>query len=155
MRIRPVVLVAAVLAAGCSAPPPPVGGPPADDAVRSRWREPAHYAYTLDSRCGEQPLIGRYRITVAGGAVTDVRALDEAAQVSGAMAHRQNVPTLGRLLEYVDIARRTGAAVASADFDPADGHPIKISIDQNKTAVDDELCFTVADYAPGAPSAGP
>jgi uncharacterized protein DUF6174 len=153
MRTRLVVVVAVALAAaGCSSSG---GESAAEETVQSQWREPANYSYTLDSRCGEQAVLGRYRITVANGVVADVKPLDQAATDSGAMNNRDSVPTMSRLLEYVDIARGAGADVATAEFDPADGHPTKVSIDQKKSAADDELCYTTSDYALPSASPGP
>jgi hypothetical protein len=145
MRAHPIGAVVAVLvASGCTSAD--------DETFVSRWPEPASYTYTLDSQCGEQPLIGRFKITVASKMVADVTALDDAARNSPAMTKRELVPTLGRLLQYADIARSADADVATADFDSGDGHPTKISIDQKKGTVDDELCYTISDYVPAAPS---
>jgi hypothetical protein len=38
--------------------------------------------------------------------------------------------------------------VARVDVDPGDGHPVRITIDPDKNAVDDDLCYTISDYAP-------
>jgi hypothetical protein len=125
--------------------PGPVASTPLP-AVSSSWREPARYSFALDSRCGEQPLIGRFAITVDNGVVTGVTGADDAASAALETMSRQAVPTLGDLLEQLAQARQRGAHVADVQFDPGDGHPTRVTIDQSAEAVDDELCYTVSDY---------
>jgi hypothetical protein len=146
-------VTAAVALAGCASSTGSASstGKPVTSSSGTTWREPARYSFVLDSRCGEQPLIGRFRVSVGQGAVTEAVGLDEAAR--GALAGRGHefVPTLGRLVEELDSARRSGADLAQADVDPADGHPVRITIDPKKLSVDDELCYTISEYAPGSP----
>lgn len=113
-----------------------------------QWHEPARYTFVLDSRCGEQPLIGRFQISVANGTVTAATGLDDAARNALAGGRRDLIPTLGHLVNELDTAKHTGADIAQADLDPGDGHPTRIIIDPSKTAVDDELCYTISDYTP-------
>jgi hypothetical protein len=115
-----------------------------------RWQEPARYSFTLDSRCGEQALIGRFQITVDNGDVSRVTGLDEQARAALQGGRRDFVPTLRELLDQVDSARSSGADVATASFDPADGHPTNLDIDPELNTVDDESCYEVSDYRPNA-----
>jgi hypothetical protein len=72
--------------------------------------------------------------------------LDDAARNALASGHSDLVPTLGHLVDELNAAKRAGADVARVDVDPGDGHPVRITIDPNKNAVDDELCYTISDY---------
>jgi hypothetical protein len=70
------------------------------------WREPARYAYTLESSCGERALIGVFRISVEGGRVVDAEGLDKSAERTVESAAAGVVPTLGELVEELNVARR-------------------------------------------------
>jgi hypothetical protein len=102
----------------------------------------------MESACGELPLTGRFRVTVVTGTVTDAAGLDESSRRSLAGFPRNLVPTLGQLVQRVTDARRGGAAVAKLDVDPTDGHPVRIEIDPDAHAIDDEQCFTISEYHP-------
>ncbi|WP_163508902.1 DUF6174 domain-containing protein [Fodinicola acaciae] len=113
----------------------------------SQWTEPASYAYVLDSTCGERPLFGRFRVEVAGHHVTRATGLDQAGRYAVAHpSHGDPVPTIGGLLAELARARQHGAHVATIDHDPTDGHPVRITIDQNANAIDDEACFSISSY---------
>jgi len=130
------ILAAFAALGGCG------GSPPATPT----WQEPTRYSYVLDSRCGEQQLIGKFEVTVADGAVTAVKGLDEMAANALRGVPPDFVPTLGQLVEQADKARRSGAEVAELDVDPGDAHPVRITIDPRKNTADDESCFTITDY---------
>jgi hypothetical protein len=120
-----------------------------ESAATSSWSEPARYTYVLDSQCGERLLIGRFRVTVAEGAVTDVEGLDESARrATESPGIKTQTPTLAQLVKRVADAQAKGAHRASAEFDKADGHPTRAEIDREKNAIDDEECYTVTDYRP-------
>jgi hypothetical protein len=121
--------------AGCSKP------------AESTWQPPADYAYTLDSRCGEQLLIGRIRLWVEDGVVVRAEGLDEPG-VRLEDAGLEHLPTLATLVGYYNDAVRTGADTATIETDPADGHPVRIDIDHGRTSLDDESCFVITDYDP-------
>jgi len=112
------------------------------------WQEPARYSFVLDSRCGEQQLIGKFQVSVVDGTVTATRGLDETASNALRGAQPDLVPTLGQLVEQVNEARRSGAEVADIDVDLDDAHPVRITIDPHKNTNDDESCFTISDYTP-------
>ncbi|MGX1134692.1 hypothetical protein RKD49_006882 [Streptomyces glaucescens] len=111
------------------------------------WKEPAAYSYTLTSSEGERSLLGTFRVTVRDGEVTDAKGLDE----SGRRVVEQlpgEVPTLGELLEELARARRDDADKAEAKY-AADGHPVRISLDWDENALDDEADYVVTGYEPG------
>ncbi|MBU2670290.1 hypothetical protein KOI35_42990 [Actinoplanes bogorensis] len=112
------------------------------------WAEPARYSYVLDSACGERALIGRYRITVADGRVTDVRGLDAPGARTVADSPREVIPTLRQLVDELNAARAAGAEVADIDTDPATGHPTRITIDPSSNSLDDESCYTITVLEP-------
>lgn len=109
------VLTATLVLAGCATS----NGNSNPSGTGSRQcHEPARYTFVLDSRCGEQPLIGRFQISVANGTVTVATGLDDAARNALAGGRRDLVPTLGRLVDELETAKHTGADVAQADVDP-------------------------------------
>lgn len=146
-RSVPYVVLLLMAAAGCAGPPGSVG--PATTPV---WAEPADYRFTLESSCGEQPLIGRFRVDVANGVVARTEGLDEAGRRAVMLRIGDLVPTLGRMVADADQARADGAAEVVVERDPADGHPIAVRVDPDRTAPDDETCFTISDYTIGGPS---
>ncbi len=113
----------------------------------SSWQGPGRYAYTLDSRCGEQLLIGKIRLWVEDGAVVRAEGFDEAG-VRLQETALANLPTLATLVGYYNEAVKGGADTAKLETDPADGHPVRIDIDHSSNAMDDESCFVISDYDP-------
>ncbi|MFD7302945.1 MULTISPECIES: DUF6174 domain-containing protein [Streptomyces] len=115
------------------------------------WTEPAAYTYTLTSGGGERSLIGTFRVTVRDGEVTDASGLDDGARRVVRRLPGQ-IPTLGDLLRELGQARRDHADTAEAEY-AADGHPVRISLDWDADAVDDEAEYVISAYEPG-PAAG-
>jgi hypothetical protein len=148
---------AATGGAGASAPEPaavPAAEPAAEPAAavpasRGGWAEPPAYKFTLTSTCGERALIGRFRVTVASGAVTRTEGLDDAARKALMLRLSKLVPTLGQLLDEAATARRDGADDVVVHVDPRDGHPTSIRIDPSRDAIDDESCYDISDYSAG------
>ena len=116
-------------------------------AEESNWQAPDGYAYTLDSRCGEQLLIGKIRLWVQDGAVVRAVGLDEPG-VRLQDTALENLPTLATLVGYYNDAVRADADTAKLETDPADGHPVRIDIDHSRQSMDDESCFVISDYDP-------
>lgn len=145
MRFRGVLYGTILLmaAAGCAS------GPTTPGAVPPEWTEPAGYKYSFESSCGAQPLQGRIRAEVSGGAVTRTEGLDEAGRRTLMLRIADVVPTLGQIVDQAEQARAAGADEVVIERDPADGHPTAIRIDQDKNAVDDEMCYTILDYTNG------
>ena len=121
-----------------------------EDQRRSLWREgrPVEYSFILDSGCGERSLIGRFAVTVRSNRVADVEALDESARSVLERGWPGIVPTLDALLRELDDARRAGADVADAEFDPDDGHVTAVDLDYDADATDDEACYRISGYTP-------
>ena len=115
------------------------------------WVEPGAYSYVLESTCGERMLIGRFRITVAGGVVKDAESLLDPPTLPVAL---EEMPTLGDLLAELEEARRSGAYVATLVSDTVDGHPLEIMIDHDQQTVDDEACYQITDYVVGGQPSG-
>ncbi len=138
-------------AAGCAGPAATPAGAPATPPASSApaWTEPANYRFTFESSCGEQALIGRFRVDVANGVVDRTQGLDEAGKRAVMLRIANLVPTLGQMVADAEQARADGAHEVVIERDPADGHPVAIRIDQDRNAVDDETCFTISDYTIG------
>ncbi|MER7683744.1 DUF6174 domain-containing protein [Streptomyces sp. NPDC097610] len=111
---------------------------------KTAWQEPASYTYTLTS--STQVLAGTFRVTVRGGAVTEAVGLDEDSRRQARDLPAQ-VPTIGRLLQTLEKARSDNADTAEAEY-ADDGHPVRISLDWDKNAIDDEALYTVSSYEP-------
>lgn len=112
----------------------------------SAWREPARYAFTVESACGERGFLGRYRLTVAQGKITKADGLDDSAKGWIASGPPAPLPTLAGLVAELEAARKKSADVARIEVDPTDQHPTKITIDPDKGSIDDEVCYTISDY---------
>lgn len=113
---------------------------------RAPWQEPGAYTYTLESSEGERALIGTFRIAVRDGTVTKAKGLDDNGRRTLETAP-DAVPTLGELLEELDQARHDDADTAEAEY-AADGHPVRISLDWEKNAIDDEAQYVIRDFEP-------
>jgi hypothetical protein len=111
------------------------------------WREPASYAYTLRSSEGERSLLGTFRISVRDGAVVKAVGLDDMGR-STVESAPDAVPTLGGLLTELEQARRGGADTAEAEYAAGDGHPVRIVLDWEENAVDDEARYAISAYEP-------
>jgi hypothetical protein len=133
------------LLAGCTSAPDP-GPAPAASAPASApaWTEPANYTFVADRRCGDGPSLGRYRVLVTGGTVSSAERID-GRTASG--EEEIQVPTLGELLELANTAVEDGADATTA-FDPADGHPVEVSINRAEEDTGGADCFRISEYAP-------
>jgi len=146
------VVVVAVLVSACggdaSDPATDGAGVATSASAVLDWDEPAMYEYELQSDCGERTLIGSYRITVTDGEVTDVVAGDDAAAVVVAdPVARTAVLTLGELLREAREAEASGADLVDIETDGgADGRPVRIEIDYDRDATDDEACYRVTAF---------
>ncbi|MFJ9585292.1 DUF6174 domain-containing protein [Streptomyces acidicola] len=141
------VTALAVLLTGAAAA---CGTEPAERAgSTARWAEPSSYSYTLESSEGERALIGRFRVTVRDGEVAEAVGLDESGErvVQRSLG---DVPTIGGLLEECEQARAEGADTAEVEY-ADDGHPVRISLDWEENAIDDEALYVISDYEPTAP----
>lgn len=135
MRMMLLAAVATACLSGCSGP------------AESGWQPPGDYAYTLESSCGERLVHGKLRLTVKGGEVTEAVGLDEPGRTTVEVARLDRLPTLADLMDEYNTAVRNGAHRAEAEFGQ-DGRPIRIDLDTNRNAIDDEACYRISDYAP-------
>ncbi|MGW3409270.1 DUF6174 domain-containing protein [Streptomyces sp. NPDC000888] len=119
---------------------------PSPELTTTTWEEPASYVYTLTSSEGERNLIGKFRVTVRFGKVAKAVGLDDSARRVVRQSLDQ-VPTIGGLLEELEQARRDNADEAEAEYAP-DGHPVRISLDWEKNAIDDEALYVISAYTP-------
>ncbi|MFJ7333143.1 DUF6174 domain-containing protein [Streptomyces sp. NPDC101110] len=151
--------VAGVLASCGTTTPTSPEAENAPGRIRGGWQEPASYTYTLRSSEGERSLLGTFRISVREGTVVKAVGLDDSARrvVESAPG---TVPTLGELLAELEQARRDDADRAEARY-AADGHPVRIVLDRQENAVDDEARYDITAYHPaydrraGDPAARP
>lgn len=149
IAIYAAVAAALMVGAACARP---IGGAGSQTSAsvsgEPTWQEPATYTYSFQASCGERTLIGRFEVVVEHGAVIDYRALDEPAGAFPGTA--TDLPTLGELADRVDEAQRDDDAVVTLETDPEDGHPARIDIDWVPDAIDDEECYVIESYTPGA-----
>lgn len=146
------------LAGGCTSEEkaPPVVDP-ARTTVASAppWTEPASYTFVLTRGCDPAAPLGRYRATVANGAVTAASRVGGAAApspsaevdlgpVTGAEGEEIDVPALGELITMAETAKEDGAQVAT-EFDLTDGHPAKVTINVTDSPESAE-CWVISDY---------
>ncbi|WP_030675248.1 DUF6174 domain-containing protein [Streptomyces sp. NRRL B-1347] len=126
---------------------------PAPSASGAGWKEPSSYAYTLRSGEGERSLIGTFRVTVRDGKVSKAVGLDD----SGRRVVKDlpdQVPTIGELLKEVEQAKREKAHRAETAY-ASDGHPVRITLDWEKAAIDDEALYVISAYEPLGGAAKP
>ena len=140
--MQKVVGLTVLLALGASA----ACGSGDSEPVAVEWLAPDDYEFVLDSSCGEQDLIGRFRVRVGNGTVVEVEGLNERGRYLVASTGRDGIPTLTQLVALFNEAQERGADVATVAVDPIDGHPTRIDIDMEGDAVDDESCFVISDY---------
>lgn len=138
-------VVGVVLLAGCSpgTQHPSATVPPMPEAPD--WSS-ASYRFTLESRCGERALIGRYAVAVQHGTVTSARALGSTSMddAPGDPAV-EDVPSIGELVVRAQTTDRD--ALTDFHLDPATGIPTAIAFDPDPRALDDEECYAISDYA--------
>ncbi|GAA4600252.1 hypothetical protein BJY16_003424 [Actinoplanes octamycinicus] len=134
-------------------------GAPAVAGSAPAWTEPAAYKFTLTRGCDAAKPTGRYQATVQGGQVTesarvggsaaapDPSAAVDLGPVTGDGGEEIEVPTLKELVEMVQTTTDDGGE-ASTEFDTADGHPVKVTINVTGEPGGAE-CWSVSDYRVG------
>jgi hypothetical protein len=148
-RALALVAATAVLLSGCvtSEPDDPPGAPATPPPVGRDWSS-ASYSYTLDSQCGERALIGTYHVVVEGGVVTSAEPVAPAGWRPESGDQLASVPTFAHLLAR---AQATGnAAPSQFHVDPTTGVPTEVEFEGDPNAIDDEECYRISDYRPGA-----
>ncbi|MFN2483986.1 MAG: DUF6174 domain-containing protein [Candidatus Limnocylindria bacterium] len=154
----PVLLVIGVTLSSCSTPSVdlPSAAPqafsstganslaPASPSAAPAWKAPPAYAFTVESRCGERNLIGRWRAEVEDGDVVQIEGLDQ--QSRRVTLSPGELPTLAEMLSRAsEVMARPGTKVTVAT-DPWDGHPTYVEIDWNVSAIDDEECYRISEF---------
>ncbi|MEU1409129.1 DUF6174 domain-containing protein [Streptomyces sp. NPDC005728] len=114
---------------------------------KTTWNEPDSYDYKLTM--STSVLAGAFRVTVRDHKVTKAVGLDADSRRAGKQIPGE-VPTIGGVLKLWEQARRDGADTAEAEY-AADGHPVRVSLDWDKNAIDDEAVYVISSYEP-APS---
>lgn len=122
-------------------------GSPAVAEPKGSWSEPASYSYTLTSTT--QVLAGTFRVDVRDGRVAKAVGLDESSRRQ-ARDLPGRVPTIGDLLTALKQARDQDADTADAEY-AADGRPVRITLDPDENAIDDETLYVISAYE-GAPT---
>jgi hypothetical protein len=96
-------------------------------------------------------MLGTFEAQVEEGVVVRIKGLDERSRQAVAGYRPSDFPTLAAMLEKVREARnRADAGAIIVTSDPVDGHPMRIEIDWNANAIDDEECYTVSEFVPNA-----
>lgn len=143
---REPVMAAALLAmglAGCATSSD--SGPTRLDAGAVEWREPAAYEATIQVDCGERDAAyGQWRVTVNNGAIVEATALDERAELTASIESAPRPPTVGEVLAAAAAADADGAESVVIERGP-DGIPLRVEVDYQLEAVDDEACWTISD----------
>ncbi|WP_436521688.1 hypothetical protein [Actinoplanes sp. HUAS TT8] len=123
------------------------------------WTEPASYSFTLTRGCDPAKPTGKYQATVQGGAIAsssrvgggtaapDPSADVDLGPVTGDGGEEIEVPTLKQLVEMAQTTADDGGEV-STEYDTADGHPVKVTINVTGEATGAE-CWNVSDYKAG------
>ncbi|WP_033327462.1 DUF6174 domain-containing protein [Streptomyces yerevanensis] len=139
-------LMCAAVACGTETPASSGATERPEPKSETTWEEPPSYTYTLKSSEGERSLLGTFRVTVRDGKVAEAVGLDESSRRVVKRLPGE-VPTIGELLEELKQARRDQADTAKAEY-AADGHPVRISLDWEKDAIDDEALYIISAYEP-------
>jgi hypothetical protein len=129
-------IAASAALAGCTGSAAPVAGP----STAQAWTEPASYAYTLLTTCGERSGLGLFRVWVRDGRVERAKPM---RQWSDLLPLRE-MPTVGDIIQIAAAAERDGADEVRVTR-ASDGRPRWVSIDYTTNAIDDEACYRVTD----------
>ncbi|MFI5963284.1 DUF6174 domain-containing protein [Streptomyces asoensis] len=151
-RSRPAAaaaLLGALACAGAGCGSAPSAGATASAGPGRNWQEPDAYTYTLTS--STQVLAGTFRVEVRDGKVVGVAGADADSRRQALDPHTE-IPTIGKLLETLDRARAEHAHTAEADY-ADDGRPLRIVLDRDENAIDDEAQYTISSYEPATRSA--
>lgn len=154
--------------AGCSSsfddakitdPAVSVSAVPAPDGSAPAWTEPASYSFVLTRGCDAAKPVGKYQATVQGGQIANYSRLGVPAAsadpsvdvdlgpVTGDQGEEIEVPTLKELAEMAQTSADDGGEV-STEYDAADGHPVKVTINVSGEAAGAE-CWIISDYKAG------
>jgi len=110
--------------------------------ARHRWgeRQPPSYSLTVRRSCECLPeMIGPVVVVVRDGQVESRHYVSSGEPVPSTYA--DVFPTVDGLFARIEDALRQGAAKLEVDYDPTLGYPLRIAIDYNATAADDEVTY--------------
>ena len=142
---RAAALVLLLAATACSEASAPV----ADlEIAASRWaREGAlDYQFVLDRTC-ECLVTGPVLVTVADDEVVGALAL-EGSSAPGSRPDPANFPGIDQLFEQLRFALDSDPLRFEVSYDDEIGVPAHADIDISTDVADDEILFTISDYAP-------
>ncbi|GIF12061.1 hypothetical protein [Actinoplanes teichomyceticus] len=138
---------------------PAASGAPAAGGPAPAWSEPVSYSYVLTRGCDPAAPLGRYQATVQGGRVTGYSRIGaptaapsasadvELGPITGDEGEEIEVPSLRDLLAMARTTADDGGQ-ATTEFDPADGHLVKVTINVTDDPNAAE-CWSVSDYRIG------
>lgn len=112
--------------------------------TRTTWKEPESYSYTLTSTT--QVLAGTFRVEVRDDKVTEAVGVDEDSRRQVRELPGE-IPTIGELLKRLAKARSDNAHTAKVEY-ATDGHPLRITLDWDQNAIDDEALYVISAYKP-------
>ena len=133
-----------------SAPPEPTASGPtiAPEAGSLPDYPYADYSYSLEMRCYCANQDQQYRITVAGGEVTDVTWATEGD------GHAVGDPVSDEyarvtIQDVIDKGNDPKAAQVDVEWPAGQDYPTSIYVDQDKMVADEEVTWVISDVQPG------
>lgn len=145
MRWTVILLGCALVATSCVNGSPQTSREPGDPPTQ--WSPPQAYTYEVASSCGERSFIGHFRIHVRDGKAGSVTALDTSARAATEFGLVDGIPSLEDLLDEAAEAERTGADLVDVRRTDS-GRPLRIEIDHDTNAIDDEACYVIRRFVP-------
>jgi hypothetical protein len=140
------ILLLTTVTGACSGSEPVAESSNPEVVATAGWSAPQKYEFDLSSACGERTVIGRFHIVVKDDRVINAKGLDESGKSLVASQFRDEIPTLEDVLDEAAEARRADADVVGITSDESDGHPARVDIDYDTSAIDDEACYVVTNY---------
>ncbi len=111
------------------------------DQHRALWKSKAIADYRYDFQwhcfCADTQKV---QLTVSKAAISGLFDLEEKKSID--LANGSKWRTLDGLFDLLQDAIQRNADSMAVTYDPDDGHPITVSIDYLKNAVDEEMGFT-------------
>jgi hypothetical protein len=117
-------------------------------AARTRWAANGTPSYDITvSRSCEctAEMAAPVIVSVRNGSVQSRTYVASGAAVSPTFADL--FPTVEGLFSIIDDAIEQRAAMLSVRYDPTYGYPVSISIDFNAVGADDEIVYTITNFA--------
>jgi hypothetical protein len=121
---------------------------PSPTAVPTVGSYPAYphpdYSYTMGMQCFCANIDQGYRITVAGGAVTDVTwaTAGDGHEVGDAVGDKYLRVTIQ---DIIDKANDTKAAEVTVEWPAGQDYPSSVYVDQSRKIADEEIMYVISD----------